>query len=74
MSETSHELTKEKIDDAISLCKSYAKTRRDQMQRGLNDFNVFTCLLIESDEVRLHSRFIHSLLDINGAHGQGEFF
>ena len=74
MSETSHELTKEKIDDAISLCKSYAKTRRDQMQRGLNDFNVFTCLLIESDEVRLHSRFIHSLLDINGTHGQGDFF
>ncbi len=74
MSEASHELTKEKIDDAIGLCKSYAKTRRSQMQRGLNDFNVFTCLLSESDEVRLHSRFIHSLLDINGAHGQGDFF
>ena len=74
MSETSHELTKEKIDDAISLCKSYAKTRRDQMQRGLNDFNVFTCLLEKHDEVKLHSRFIHSLLDINGAHGQGDLF
>ncbi len=74
MSQNSHELTKEKIDDAIGLCKSYVKTRRDQMQRGLNDFNVFTCLLNEYDEVRLHSRFIHSLLDINGAHGQGDFF
>lgn len=74
MSGASHELTKEKIDGAISLCKSYAETRRDQMQRGLNDFNVFTCLLNEYDEVRLHSRFIHSLLDINGSHGQGDFF
>ena len=74
MSETSHELTEQKIKAAIDLCKSYTKTRRSQMQRGLNDFNVFTCLLSESDEVRLHSRFIHSLLDINGAHGQGDFF
>ena len=56
------------------LCKSYAETRRSQMQRGLNDFNVFTCLLEKHDEVKLHSRFIHSLLDINGAHGQGDFF
>jgi len=74
MSEASHKLTKERIDHAIYLCKSYSETRKSQMQRGLNDFNVFTCLLEEHDEVRLHSRFIHSLLNINGDHGQGDFF
>jgi hypothetical protein len=38
------------------------------------NFNVFTVLLPQNDEVRLHTRFIHCLLDPNGSHGCGSLF
>lgn len=37
-------------------------------------FNVFTTLLNEGDEVRLHTRFLHCLLDPNGRHDCGSLF
>ena len=37
-------------------------------------FNVFTTLLKENDEVRLHTRFIHNLLDPDGTHDCGRLF
>ena len=42
--------------------------------RGNNDYNLFATLLDINDEVRLHSRFIHSLLDPNSPHYQKELF
>ena len=42
--------------------------------RGNNDYNLFVTLLDINDEVRLHSRFIHSLLDPNSPHYQKELF
>jgi hypothetical protein len=45
-----------------------------QKSRGLNDYNIFTSLLKASDEVRLHSRFIFSLLNPEGEHYQGTLF
>lgn len=42
--------------------------------RGLNDFNIFTTLLSAYDEARVHSKFIHALLDIKGEHYQKELF
>jgi len=54
--------------------KRFKSLQTSQKQRGLNDFNVFTTLLSKSDEVRLHSRFISSLLDVNGLHYQGTLF
>lgn len=45
-----------------------------QKHRGLNDYNIFTSLLKASDEVRLHSRFIFSLLNPEGDHYQGTLF
>ncbi len=42
--------------------------------RGINDYNIFTTLLNYHDEVRVHSRFLHSLLDIHGKHYQKELF
>jgi hypothetical protein len=38
------------------------------------DFNVFSILRRANDEVNLHSRFIHDLLDPKGLHGQGDIF
>ena len=37
-------------------------------------FNIFTTLLRENDEVRLHTRFLHCLLDPNGFHDCGQLF
>lgn len=38
------------------------------------NFNIFSVLHLESDEVRLHSRFIGELLNPQGSHGQNELF
>lgn len=39
-----------------------------------SDFNIFSILRNESDEVALHSRFIGELLNPEGSHNQGEVF
>ena len=39
-----------------------------------SSFNIFSLLRKSSDEVHLHSKFIHELLDVNGTHGQGTLF
>ncbi|MEE9094445.1 PD-(D/E)XK nuclease family protein [Helicobacter pylori] len=41
--------------------------------RGLHDYNVFSVLMSESDEVR-HSSFLHSFLDPMGGHYQKDLF
>lgn len=38
------------------------------------NFNIFSVLRLESDEVRLHSRLIGELLNPKGRHGQNELF
>lgn len=42
--------------------------------RGFSDYNIFLTLRKDSDEVNLHSRFIHSLLDPSNNHNQGTIF
>lgn len=51
------------------------KAQNEQKKiRGFNDYNIFSTLRKDSDEVNLHSRFIHSLLDPSGNHNQGTIF
>ena len=52
----------------------FKEKQQKQKERGLNDYNLLTTVLNEYDEVRLHSRVIGSLLDINGLHYQKELF
>ncbi len=54
--------------------KEIKEKQRKQKQRGLNNYNLLTTVLNVHDEVRLHSRVISSLLDIDGNHFQGELF
>jgi hypothetical protein len=54
--------------------KLFKEKQQKQKERGLNDYNLLTTVLNEHDEVRLHSRVIGSLLDINGLHYQRELF
>lgn len=67
-------LTDEVIEKTLKVYDEYSKKCESQKARGLNDFNIFNILLKISDEVRLHTRFIHSMLDPNGTHGQGTLF
>lgn len=46
-----------------------ARTRAEERSRVTHErFNVFTTLLSAHDEVRLHTRFLHCLLDPQGTH------
>ncbi len=45
--------------------------RREKRSRGEN-YNIFQILDLMSDEVRLHSSFIASLLNPKGIHGQND--
>jgi len=43
-------------------------------KRGFNNYNLITTMLNPNDEVRVHSRIIYSLLDIEGEHYQNTLF
>ncbi|MES2426913.1 MAG: PD-(D/E)XK nuclease family protein [Bacteroidota bacterium] len=45
-----------------------------QKSRQQNSFNIFTLLAKKFDEVHLHSKFIHELLNPKGSHGVGTVF
>jgi len=52
----------------------FKNEQNKQKQRGLNNYNILTSVLSKSDEVRLHSRMIFSLLNPNGTHYQSSLF
>jgi hypothetical protein len=54
--------------------ENFWNIQKKQKQRGLNDFNLLTTVLKYSDEVRLHSRMIGSLLNPEAKHYQGTLF
>ena len=64
----------ESYQTTASVYKNFKEHQARQKQRGLNDYNLFTTLLKKTDEVRLHSRFIASLLDPKGLHYQDSLF
>ena len=64
----------DEIKQFLTLFDDYKKSQQLQRIRGLNNFNIFTTLLDKTDEVRLHSRFIHFLLDPTADHYQGSLF
>lgn len=55
------------VHDLTLRAEARAKTTHER-------FNVFTTLLSAHDEVRLHTRFLHSLLDPDGRHDCGALF
>jgi len=60
--------------DFFSNYEEFKNIQTEQKNDGKNDFNILTSVLKYSDEVRLHSRMIGKLLDIDGKHYRGELF
>ncbi|MCR8685034.1 PDDEXK-like family protein [Campylobacter ureolyticus] len=60
-----------KLIQDVSMAKKESELRK---LRGVNDYNIFTELLDQNDEVRLHSGFIYSLLNPAGTHYQKSLF
>ena len=64
----------EKFESMLKQIKVLNDKLEIKKLRGNNDYNLFLALLDINDEVRLHSRFIYSLLDPNSSHYQKELF
>ena len=64
----------EKLESMLKQIKVLNDKLEIKKLRGNNDYNLFLALLDINDEVRLHSRFIYSLLDPNSLHYQKELF
>ena len=50
------------------------RKKYEEREKNEDNFNMFTILRKESDEVYLHSRFLSALLDSNGPHRLGTIF
>lgn len=64
----------EKFESMLKQIKILNDKLEIKKLRGNNDYNLFLALLDINDEVRLHSRFIYSLLDTSSPHYQKELF
>jgi len=67
-------MIKNDYEDFFAGLKDFKQLQNKQKQRGLNNYNLLTAVLKPTDEVRLHSRMIYSLLNPNGKHFQGSLF
>ena len=66
------DMTKGSIEQLLSKLITDITTIRNENKSQLNDnFNVFSAMRNNCDEVRLHSRFIASILDNNAPHNLG---
>ena len=64
----------EKLESMLKQIKFLSDKLEAKKLRGNNDYNLFLALLDINDEVRLHSRFIYSLLATSSPHYQKELF
>lgn len=48
--------------------RRYQQQRAEQIDEGINDYCLLTSVLSANDEVRLHSRFIYSMINPAGLH------
>jgi hypothetical protein len=57
------------IKSLLSQVQTISKSYKRLNQANGGNFNIFSVLRMESDEVRTHSRFIAELLNPKGVHG-----
>lgn len=54
--------------------QAFTKKRDAQKVESINDYSLLASVLDVNDEVRLHSRFLYSILNPHGNHYQGSLF
>lgn len=62
------------INQFLNEIKTIADSYKRMAEATGENFNIFSLLQVETDEVRTHSRFIAELLNPNGTHNQGDVF
>lgn len=64
----------EQIKNLLSDVTNIVKKYEEIAKLSGENFNIFSILKIESDEVRLHSRLLGEMLNPNGTHGRNDVF
>ena len=64
----------EDLEDFLRRFGDYLAKANESKKRGNNDYNPLKAVQNPHDEVNMHSGFIYSLLDTNGAHYQDDLF
>lgn len=64
----------ELVSSLLHHYRSFDQQRTEQIKAGLHDYCLLTSVLPANDEERLHSRFIHSMINPAGLHYQGSKF
>ena len=64
----------EKYKKFFQEVKEFLAEQKLQRLRGLNEYNLLQAVRDPNEEVGLHSRFLYSFLDTNGAHYQDDLF
>ena len=54
--------------------KNFLQQREEEIRQGKNNYSLLGSVLGIHDEVRLHSRFIYSMINPNGSHFQNDLF
>lgn len=54
--------------------KKFLQQREEEIRQGKNNYSLLGSVLGIHDEVRLHSRFIYSMINPNGSHFQNDLF
>lgn len=62
------------FENALSSFKRLASLNEEAKANGKHDYSLLTALLNKNDEVRLHSRFLYSMLNPDAFHYCGEVF
>lgn len=62
------------IHQLIESVKGIESRYKDDAVQSRADFNIFQIIGLTSDEVRVHSAFLATLLDPQGSHRQGDLF
>lgn len=62
------------INQFLNEIKTIADSYKRMAEATGENFNIFSLLQVETDEIRTHSRFIAELLNPNGIHNQGDVF
>jgi hypothetical protein len=64
----------QQVEDVHGFFSAFDAEQEEGRKQGFNNFNLFTTLLPPTNEVRLHSGYLHHLLNPLGTHERGSFF